>query len=1364
MQGIVLFADTVSDNTLSSEEDYSQPMVKENGVSQYADIQNNAFLGVTDEPDLSAEKIYTAEDLFNIQNNLMGSYVLMNDIDLSGKSFEVIGKTKEKPFKGKLDGQGHKITGLSVNVNIDSASLNSPSHAVGLFGVCDGATVKNVEFEDVSISIISSSGYTYTSSINGTNVYAGVVAGYMINNSVVYNCIISGRVNAKTTDEAFEAYAGGVAGYVNSSVVSYVQNSSSTEAYTENTVSSAPSYSGGIAGFFNGEGYIDHSYNSGSIVSSTKDYGNSFSGGLIGKSDIDEKSVMVKDCYNTGSVTANAGNMFSDNAYAGGIAGSFTGNIDCVYNCGIVNALVTSYMGGKAYAGGICGSGNEQAAIINSANLQTNINASAIDGVAKSCIANENCTKKNNITIEASTNGVTNDADYVKTLHTMMLTASYKDILSWDFNTTWEIDEGAAFPKLMKVDKESEIYQSDYINQHLKYIEGNAYQDMLKNQRWAQIYWSEENNFYSNMGGALYTVIDGSLKVLSLNFSDLFEDGNPYRVILADYIGNSDVEKNVIELYKVEVPLSIDKIYKKGKKFVEKNWKSEWGELSDEDIFYLFHYAERDSSEWVNSDFPKHIEQIIWDTKNSGEGFETVLGITTECLDEILASKKFLDEGIDCINSFVDYVAHVNAYLSANAEFREVLVRMGNNLPDANPVHRQMLKEAIESYTKYNDENDITVELMAEFIKGTTGKTFLHAINKKLSGGVEGWLKKVMSAEAFLKYKAIVAAANAGWTISEYITKNGDLQDCRNMLRSNAYFETSMFSTLNEIEKEFQADPTLENAKLFDAAFKFFKEVQIYSVDTTISYLDTYQTAFLPALLNWSHSFLESAIDEAMYTKLYFYNSYCHGEDYNLGGKIVTVACPTDIYLYDMEGNELLTIIDGEITKNTNEIDAFVQNGVKKIILPNKQDYNLKISASDNGVMDYYISEYNETMQKIQTVVYEKLPLVTGESYQGIFSSDASSLDKSNLFNYESELIKPSIIISDNNYTPVEKIVIKEKVDQIHVGSECLPSVEVFPFDASAKTVVWSSENPLIASVSENGSIIGVSPGRTTIVAKSLCDNKKDIMEVVVKDHLFSAYLSNKDASCECEGTKTAVCEVCGAKHTIKDIGSVLKHDFSDYISDNNATTEKDGTKSAICKRCGKKDTKIDEGSKIIIEKDKSVLISKLTLISPSKKLAAGKKVEMFVNVIPSNATNQAVTWKTSNKKYATIDKNGKLTLKKAGAGKKVTITALAKDESNKEASIKIKIMKHAVKSIRLKAPAKTLKAGKSMKIKAIVKTTGKNANKVLKWSSSNLKYATVSKTGKVTAKKAGKGKKIMITASSTDGSNKKARIKLKIK
>ena len=176
-------------------------------------------------------------------------------------------------------------------------------------------------------------------------------------------------------------------------------------------------------------------------------------------------------------------------------------------------------------------------------------------------------------------------------------------------------------------------------------------------------------------------------------------------------------------------------------------------------------------------------------------------------------------------------------------------------------------------------------------------------------------------------------------------------------------------------------------------------------------------------------------------------------------------------------------------------------------------------------------------------------------------------------------------------------------------------------------------------------------------------------------------------------------------------------------------------------------------------------LVKKITLKSDYKTIAAGKKATVMASVSTTGKTaNKALSWSVSNKKYAAVSSKGVVSTKKAGAGKTVTVTAAAKDGSGKKASIKIKIVKDAVKKITLSCKKKTLAPGKKITVKASVKTTGKKANKSLAWSVSNPKYATVNAKGVVTAKKAGKGKTVTVKAVSTDGTKKKASVKIKIK
>ena len=165
---------------------------------------------------------------------------------------------------------------------------------------------------------------------------------------------------------------------------------------------------------------------------------------------------------------------------------------------------------------------------------------------------------------------------------------------------------------------------------------------------------------------------------------------------------------------------------------------------------------------------------------------------------------------------------------------------------------------------------------------------------------------------------------------------------------------------------------------------------------------------------------------------------------------------------------------------------------------------------------------------------------------------------------------------------------------------------------------------------------------------------------------------------------------------------------------------------------------------------------------APSRRIAAGKKVKLKASIATSNATDKSVTWTSSNKQVATVNAKGLVTFKKNAGGKKVTITATAKDGSKKFAKITLTCMKGSVKSIKLSGKT-TVKSGKTTKLKAKVSTKNGKANKTVVWSSSNTKLATVDKNGKVKTVKGKKGT-VKITAKATDGSGKKATIKIKIK
>jgi arabinan endo-1,5-alpha-L-arabinosidase len=169
-----------------------------------------------------------------------------------------------------------------------------------------------------------------------------------------------------------------------------------------------------------------------------------------------------------------------------------------------------------------------------------------------------------------------------------------------------------------------------------------------------------------------------------------------------------------------------------------------------------------------------------------------------------------------------------------------------------------------------------------------------------------------------------------------------------------------------------------------------------------------------------------------------------------------------------------------------------------------------------------------------------------------------------------------------------------------------------------------------------------------------------------------------------------------------------------------------------------------------------NVAVTKVKLNKSKKTIRVGQTYQLKATVSPTNATNQNVTWKSSNKKVATVDANGLVTAKKKGTAV-ITVTT---EDGSYTAQCKITVKKAiSVTSVKLNKSKKTLKVGKTVTLKAKVKPTNAT-NKNVTWKSSNKKVATVDSNGKVTALKKGT---TTITVITKDGKYK-AKCKITVK
>jgi len=305
--------DTVSKGNMITFEEWAEDTSNNtvNGLlSPTNDVSGIASIAAADP---NAIKIYTPQDLGNIRNNLRGSYVLMNDVNLAtinGGQWIPIGDFSN-PFLGTLDGQGFVISNLQITGNTQYAGLFG---YVGRSGgmILSGGTIRNLGLENTSIDV---SGYA-----------AGGICGdgFFIS---IYNCHVTGSVSISSTSSE-EAFAGGLIGRSSYGSIDRCYNTATVTVKTPNFRASA----GGICGAIDGPS-ISNCYNRGAISASGSSHGGDCAGGICGDNgrSVTNTASFINNCYSTGNIYVSSYPDTDKPVCYGGICGVSSGSITNSY-------------------------------------------------------------------------------------------------------------------------------------------------------------------------------------------------------------------------------------------------------------------------------------------------------------------------------------------------------------------------------------------------------------------------------------------------------------------------------------------------------------------------------------------------------------------------------------------------------------------------------------------------------------------------------------------------------------------------------------------------------------------------------------------------------------------------------------------------------------------------------------------------------------------------------------------------------------------------------------------------------------------------------------------------------------------------
>gem|GEM_PF-1174108 len=251
-------------------------------------------------------------------------------------------------------------------------------------------------------------------------------------------------------------------------------------------------------------------------------------------------------------------------------------------------------------------------------------------------------------------------------------------------------------------------------------------------------------------------------------------------------------------------------------------------------------------------------------------------------------------------------------------------------------------------------------------------------------------------------------------------------------------------------------------------------------------------------------------------------------------------------------------------------------------------------------------------------------------------------------------------------------VTISPKPLTLDVGNNTLLSATILPADATIQTISWRSSNPSVASVDDSGRVTAVDAGRTTITAKTINGLEDTCLITVTDGSVCSLSLARSGStdpyvfpslpagyappqSIELTLTNTGEKAISSLHVTRSGANSGsfmiwLGSSFFTPIEPGDTKTITVSPIPGLTPGTYTEDIAV-EGNLATSNSFKvtfTVLPARVPVqsvsISGSSTMQLGSTATLGAVVLPANATNTAVSWRSSNTNILTVDANGLVT------------------------------------------------------------------------------------------------------------------------
>ena len=333
---------------------------------------------------------------------------------------------------------------------------------------------------------------------------------------------------------------------------------------------------------------------------------------------------------------------------------------------------------------------------------------------------------------------------------------------------------------------------------------------------------------------------------------------------------------------------------------------------------------------------------------------------------------------------------------------------------------------------------------------------------------------------------------------------------------------------------------------------------------------------------------------------------------------------------------------------------------------------------------------------------------------------------------------------------PVTGITLNHKEITIEVlknTEQLVATVE--PANATNKDVVFSSSNTNVAVVSNDGLVTAINNGTATITVTSK-ENPSIMAKCLVKVGapvlVTDVTVQPAELSLKTDATYQLSVAVLPSNADDRSVEYTTSNAAVATVSASGLVTAK-GPGSATITVAAKDGS----GKKATCTVTVTQPVKGVTVSPSSVVIQQGNVQKLTASVVPENATNKELIYKSSNETVAIVSNDGIITARSEGWA---TITVCSKENQAIYGTCTVKVgLPVYVSKITLNTSNVTMWAGATTQLGVSIEPANADI-KTVTYGSSNPDVATVSSTGLITAKKKGT---TTITVTATDGSGKSA-------